>query len=137
MISEPLRNPLSLFDVKGRVAVITGASGTFGRATALALTSLGGKVLLASGSKGELEEVASEVRELGGGQSSVAFDYRIVALRRGSENVRLADMTERSKKANGPLPKAGGGRFTIPVRPTAPKVSGNINLTSAKLSIQQ
>src|SRR5215472_183329 len=78
-----------------------------------------------------------EVRELGGGQSSVAFDYRIVALRRGSENVRLADVTERSKKANGPLPKAGGERFTIPVRPPAPKVSGNINLTSAKLSMQQ
>ena len=48
MISEPLRNPLSLFDVKDKVAIVTGASGTFGRATALALTALGGKVLLAS-----------------------------------------------------------------------------------------
>src|SRR5579863_10663487 len=71
MISEPLRNPLSLFDVKDKVAIITGASGTFGRATALALTSLGGKVLLASGSKGELEEVAGEVRELGGDPATV------------------------------------------------------------------
>ncbi len=66
MISEPLRNPLSLFDVKDKVAIITGASGTFGRATALALTALGGKVLLASGSEDELEGVAREVRELGG-----------------------------------------------------------------------
>jgi NAD(P)-dependent dehydrogenase (short-subunit alcohol dehydrogenase family) len=66
MISEPLRHPLSLFDVKDKVAIVTGASGTFGRATALALTSLGGKVLLASGSKDELDEVAAEVRELGG-----------------------------------------------------------------------
>jgi NAD(P)-dependent dehydrogenase (short-subunit alcohol dehydrogenase family) len=66
MISEPLRNPLSLFDVKDKVAIVTGASGTFGRATALALTALGGKVLLASGTKGELDEVAAEVRELGG-----------------------------------------------------------------------
>ncbi len=66
MISEPLRHPLSLFDVKDKVAVITGASGTFGRATALALTSLGGKVVLASGSKNELDEVVAEVRELGG-----------------------------------------------------------------------
>jgi NAD(P)-dependent dehydrogenase (short-subunit alcohol dehydrogenase family) len=66
MISEPLRNPLSLFDVKDKVAIVTGASGTFGRATALALTALGGKVLLASGSKSELDEVAAEVRELGG-----------------------------------------------------------------------
>ena len=51
MISEPLRNPLSLFDVKDKVAIVTGASGTFGRATALALTALGGKVLLASGTQ--------------------------------------------------------------------------------------
>jgi NAD(P)-dependent dehydrogenase (short-subunit alcohol dehydrogenase family) len=66
MISEPLRHPLSLFDVKDKVAIITGASGTFGRATALTLTSLGGKVLLASGTQSELDEVANEVRELGG-----------------------------------------------------------------------
>ena len=66
MISEPLRRPLSLFDVKDKVAIITGASGTFGRATALALTALGGKMLLASGSKDELDTVAGEVRELGG-----------------------------------------------------------------------
>src|SRR3984957_6565493 len=66
MISEPLRNPLSLFDVKDKGRNITGATGTFGPATALALTSLGGKVVLASGSKSELDEVAAEVRELGG-----------------------------------------------------------------------
>ena len=66
MISEPLRHPLALFDVRDKVAVITGASGTFGRAVALTLTSLGGKVVLAAGSAGELDEVAKEVRELGG-----------------------------------------------------------------------
>ncbi|HKA72732.1 MAG TPA: SDR family NAD(P)-dependent oxidoreductase, partial [Xanthobacteraceae bacterium] len=66
MISEPLRNPLSLFDVEGKVAIITGASGTFGRATAIALGALGGKVLLVSGSKAELDAVADEVREVGG-----------------------------------------------------------------------
>jgi hypothetical protein len=35
-----------------------------------------------------------EVRELGGGQASVDFDYRIVAKRKGYENIRLADKTE-------------------------------------------
>ena len=35
-----------------------------------------------------------EVRELGGGTSSVAFDYRIVAKRSGYENVRLEDVTQ-------------------------------------------
>jgi len=71
MISEPLRNPLSLFNVKDKVAVIAGASGAFGRATALALTALGGKVLLASGTKSELNDVAREVRELGGEPATV------------------------------------------------------------------
>ena len=36
-----------------------------------------------------------EVRELRGGRSNVAFDYKIVAKRKGKENVRLADITER------------------------------------------
>jgi NAD(P)-dependent dehydrogenase (short-subunit alcohol dehydrogenase family) len=71
MISEPLRNPLSLFNVQDKVAIITGASGAFGRATALALTALGGKVLLASGTEAELDGVASEVRELGGPPATV------------------------------------------------------------------
>jgi len=39
-----------------------------------------------------------EVRELGGGTASIAFDYRIMAHRRGYENVRLADQTERLAK---------------------------------------
>ena len=33
-----------------------------------------------------------EVRELGGGNASIAFDYRIVAHRRGFENVRLQEV---------------------------------------------
>jgi NAD(P)-dependent dehydrogenase (short-subunit alcohol dehydrogenase family) len=65
MISEPLRNPLSLFDVKGKVAVITGASGSFGRACALALGSLGAKLVLASGSHKELDGVIAEAKEVG------------------------------------------------------------------------
>ena len=66
MISEPLRHPLSLFDVKDKVAIVTGASGAFGRGCAIALGALGGKLLLASGTEGELDEVAAEVREVGG-----------------------------------------------------------------------
>ena len=33
------------------------------------------------------------VRELGGGASNIAFDYRIMAKRKGYENIRLADKT--------------------------------------------
>jgi hypothetical protein len=38
-----------------------------------------------------------EVHELGGGQANIAFDYRIIAKRKGYENVRLADKTEMIK----------------------------------------
>ena len=38
-----------------------------------------------------------EVRELGGGTSSISFDYRIVAKRRGYEDVRFEEFTEPEK----------------------------------------
>jgi hypothetical protein len=38
-----------------------------------------------------------EVRELGGGAANIAFDYRIMARRKGYENVRLADQTAKFK----------------------------------------
>lgn len=63
-ISEPLRDPLSLFNVEGKVAIITGASGAFGRACALTLAALGARLVLASGSKDELDAVAAEVAEV-------------------------------------------------------------------------
>lgn len=71
MISERLRQPLSLFDVRGKVAIITGASGSFGHACAVALGALGAKLLLASGSAEELETVIADVREVGGEAASI------------------------------------------------------------------
>lgn len=65
-ISNTLRNPGSLFDVTDKVAIITGASGAFGRACALSLASLGARLLLVSGSEKGLGDVAAEVAELGG-----------------------------------------------------------------------
>lgn len=65
MITEALKNPMSLFDVKDRSALITGASGAFGRAVAIALGSLGAKLTLAGGTKTDLDEVAAECREVG------------------------------------------------------------------------
>ena len=73
-ITETLRNPLSMFDVKGKVAVITGASGAFGRACALSLGALGGKLVLASGNFLELDAVLAEVIEVGG--EAVAVNRR-------------------------------------------------------------
>ncbi|MEH6724750.1 MAG: SDR family oxidoreductase [Hyphomicrobiales bacterium] len=65
-ITPTLRDPLSLFQVKDKVAIITGASGAFGRACALTLGALGTKLVLASGSEAELADVLAEVKEVGG-----------------------------------------------------------------------
>jgi hypothetical protein len=57
-----------------------------------------------------------EVRESGGGSSSIAFDYRIVAKRRGYEAQRLTDVTERFNAeiaANSPARALPGRRPAI------------------------
>ena len=64
-MSEVYRNPLSLFDIRGRVGLVAGASGSFGALAAKVLAGAGAKVVLVAGSKDALEEVAGECRELG------------------------------------------------------------------------
>ena len=67
MSSSPdwMRNPLSLFDVRGKVAVVTGASGAFGRVAAQVLAGAGAKLVLAAGNATALEETAEACRALG------------------------------------------------------------------------
>ena len=45
-----------------------------------------------------------EVRELGGGNSNIKFDYRITALRKGYENTRFKDHSRE-------FPMSRGGRI--------------------------
>jgi len=54
-----LDNPLSFFDVSGKVALITGASGAFGAVAARCLSGAGCKVALAAGNAKAMAEVAS------------------------------------------------------------------------------
>jgi hypothetical protein len=54
------------------------------------------------------------VRELGGGTSSIAFDYRIMAKRRGFEEVRLADKTQLFSLKNRPIKPAGSAAKHMP-----------------------
>jgi hypothetical protein len=62
-----------------------------------------------------------DVREMGGGTSAVAFDYRIVAKRAGYENVRLADVTEEFKRRAEQHEKMRQPGVAIPqARPIAP-----------------
>jgi hypothetical protein len=69
------------------------------------------------------------VKELGGGTSNIAFDYRIMAKRKGFEQVRLADRTKAFSLRNRPIKPAGsaakharGGQYAAPelVLPKAP-----------------
>ncbi|WP_298986436.1 SDR family oxidoreductase [uncultured Roseibium sp.] len=64
-MSNAWKNPLGLFDVSGRVALITGASGAFGAVAARALAGAGCKLVLAAGNEKALGEVATECEKLG------------------------------------------------------------------------
>ena len=58
-------DPLALFSVKGKVAIVTGASGAFGAVAAQTLASAGAKLVLTAGKGKELAEVAAECRKRG------------------------------------------------------------------------
>lgn len=65
MITEALKNPMGLFNVEGKSALITGASGAFGRAVAISLGAMGANLTLVGGTKSELDKVADECRTVG------------------------------------------------------------------------
>ena len=73
-----LKNPLALFEVKGKTAIITGASGAFGALAAKTLAGAGAQVVLAGSKQDELKKVAAECEALGG-------KTEIIALRPNSE----------------------------------------------------
>ncbi len=60
-----LMNPLSMFDVSGKVALITGASGAFGAVAARMLGGAGCRLVLAAGKAAELAAIAQECRDGG------------------------------------------------------------------------
>jgi NAD(P)-dependent dehydrogenase (short-subunit alcohol dehydrogenase family) len=64
-MTQGLADPLSLFDVKGKVAIITGASGAFGALAAAVLAAAGAKLLLTAGKAKELDDIANKCRDLG------------------------------------------------------------------------
>ena len=71
MSEDFLKNPLSLFDVRGKTAIVTGASGAFGALAAKVLAGAGANVVIAAGKADELKKVAAECEKLGGGKVEV------------------------------------------------------------------
>jgi len=64
-MSKALPGTAQLFDVKGKVAIVTGASGAFGMVAARVLAQAGAKLVLAAGKQSELDAIAGECRALG------------------------------------------------------------------------
>ena len=65
MTEDFLKNPLSLFDVKGKTAVVTGGTGAFGALAAQVLAGAGCNVVLSAGGAEALKKVAKECEDLG------------------------------------------------------------------------
>ena len=65
-VTDWMRDPTKMFDVTGQTAIVTGASGAFGRGIAITLAAQGANVLLASGNEDELKSVAKDCEDVGG-----------------------------------------------------------------------
>src|SRR3979409_766534 len=72
MSEDFLKNPLSLFDVRGKTAVITGATGAFGALAAKVLAGAGAHVVIAASTREKLKKSAAECEKLGGKAEVVA-----------------------------------------------------------------
>lgn len=60
-----LKNPLSLFDIRGKSAIVTGASGAFGSLAAQVLAGAGANLTLTAGGEKELKKAEASCQELG------------------------------------------------------------------------
>ena len=70
----PAKSADSAFRLDGKRALVIGAGRGIGRATALALAGAGAELILVSRTKGELEEVASEIASRGGRARALRCD---------------------------------------------------------------
>jgi NAD(P)-dependent dehydrogenase (short-subunit alcohol dehydrogenase family) len=73
MSEEFLKSPLSLFDIRGKTAIVTGASGAFGALASKVLAGAGANVVLSARNVAELKKVAGECEQLGGKTETVAL----------------------------------------------------------------
>jgi NAD(P)-dependent dehydrogenase (short-subunit alcohol dehydrogenase family) len=71
MSEDFLKNPLSLFDVKGKTAIVTGATGAFGALAAQVLAGAGCNLVIAAGGADALKRTAAVCEKLGAKVESV------------------------------------------------------------------
>jgi NAD(P)-dependent dehydrogenase (short-subunit alcohol dehydrogenase family) len=85
--------PAALFDVSGRSALVTGATGAFGGMAARTLATAGARLTLAGGNESKLEEVGGELRAAGA-------DVELVP-RRPEDEADADAMVEAARRAHG------------------------------------
>lgn len=90
-----MQNPLSMFEVAGKVALITGASGAFGMVAARILAAAGAKLVLVAGNQSALEDISKECREIGA-------DVTAINARPTDETI-CGDLADKAVEAYGSL----------------------------------
>jgi len=90
-----MKNPLSMFEVSGQTALITGASGAFGMVAARILAGAGCNLVLVAGNQTALDEISSECRDLGADVTAINT--------RPTDEAICDDMMAQAVKAYGSL----------------------------------
>ena len=84
---------MKLFDLTGKVAIITGSSRGIGKASAIALAEQGAKVVISSRKQDACDAVAAEINALHGEETALAIAASIsdkAALQRLVDETRAA-----------------------------------------------
>jgi NAD(P)-dependent dehydrogenase (short-subunit alcohol dehydrogenase family) len=71
-MNELPSDPASLFSVRGKVAIVTGASGAFGALAARVLAAAGARLVLAAGKASELQTTADSCQQSGAEAVTIA-----------------------------------------------------------------
>jgi NAD(P)-dependent dehydrogenase (short-subunit alcohol dehydrogenase family) len=133
--------PDELFDLRGRVAVVTGGSGTLGSAMARGLAAAGVRVAILGRRLEAARTVAEQIDSTGGEAMAVAADVLdVAALARARDTVveRWRGIDILLNAAGGNLPQAtladGGSVFDLPLE--AWRAAVDLNLWGTLLPIQ-
>jgi len=86
---------MSIFDLSGKVALVTGASSGIGRRQSLALSQAGAKLVLLGRRQDQLEAAVAEIRSLGGKATSLAEDL--------GDRQQIEAIAERASALFGPV----------------------------------
>ena len=87
MSEDFLKNPLSLFDIRGKTAIVTGATGAFGALAAKVLAGAGANVVLCANNAGELKKVAAACEQLAADAWDVWDGLDVAILNAGADTL--------------------------------------------------